>query len=536
VNIYLLNFETPEQLQFSLNCDVSCTDMHNQFVYHLKQSAMKHCKNAEVIHKELAFSKDEVEDVVKRVKVLHKEMFLTKGFCHKIGTNFLKLKRQAEIAQNESSNFVFMDTDMLFTGDIAEAFKYNFDIAFTKRRYKNPINGGMVLGKPGKGGEIYSWWYQIADRFMSDPDLFLQYFPKYLGICQSSIGYMLEQGIETKYKVQYFPCTLYNSTRVGGWEKGIDKDVKCLHFNHRSIREYLVAGIVPEDIKRKDLDRISREYFQYKSIPHKKEIHKFEQSNGYFLNLKNPETFNEKVEYKKYNDRNPLIEYTSDKIKVREYVKEKGLSSILTNVLWEGDRITPADIQKGVLKANHGSGWLTIVDGTRGKNEICDIANRWMDLKYGIEKGEWGYFNISPRLLIEEMPDGVPISKNIKALCFHGEVKYFLYYEFSFDKNIGKTVVARQLYDYNWNLQTVKMAQKDVPIKDIPKPEELSNIIRYSRILSEPFDFVRCDFMQSESGKIFFSELTHYPSSAHFKFSPIGWDRRLGSFWNLSKY
>ena len=531
MNIYLLNFKTPDQMDWPLECGISTSDMHAQFTHHLKQSIAKHCPHAGVIHNELEFTESEVASVFKRVNKLRDDMQLSQGYVHKIGTNFLKLTKQAEIAKQETENFIFMDTDMLLTGDISEAFKENFDIAFTNRNYKNPINGGMVFCRPGAGGEIYQYWMDVADMFLGDAKKLNKYFPQRMGICQSSLAYMLDDGLEVMYEVKYFPCKIYNNTRTDGWKNKIPDGVKCLHWNHKGTREYLVSGkgnlsnIAPENIK-----KISSEYDQYKTIPNGKELAVFEKKLGYKCNLENPKTFNEKIMWKKYNDRDPLITLTCDKLKAREYVANRGYSNLLTNLVWYGKNIKSKHITRGIIKANQSSGRLFVVKKGMKIDNILNTVNKWPDEKYGVSKGEWGYYGVDPMLMMEKMPNDKPMKTNIKGLCFHGDVKYFLYTEYSFEKAGGKSVITGQMYDTKWNLCEVKLSWQD-GVKQVKKPENLDEIIQVCNDLSKPFQFVRVDLMLDDTGRLYFSELTHYPTSGHIKFNPDKWDRKLGDLW-----
>ena len=88
-------------------------------------------------------------------------------------------------------------------------------------------------------------------------------------------------------------------------------------------------------------------------------------NHGKFLNLTNPKTFNEKIQWIKLNDRNPLMTLYADKYEVREIV-EKKIGSHILNELY-GVFKTPDEIdfdslpESFVLKATHGSGWNIIV-------------------------------------------------------------------------------------------------------------------------------------------------------------------------------
>ncbi len=55
-------------------------------------------------------------------------------------------------------------------------------------------------------------------------------------------------------------------------------------------------------------------------------------------------------------------------------------------------------------------------------------------------------------------------------------------------------------------------------------------MLEVSRKLSAGFDFLRVD-LYSNHGRIVFGELTNYPNGAAYKFEPLMYDMRFGSYW-----
>ena len=105
----------------------------------------------------------------------------------------------------------------------------------------------------------------------------------------------------------------------------------------------------------------------------------FRLKQGYKLNLKNPKTFNEKIQWIKLNDRNPLMPKCVDKFTVREYVESKGCGSILNELLWEG--FNPEDIpydklpDKFVIKVTHGS-TFNVICTDKSKLDVEDTTKK----------------------------------------------------------------------------------------------------------------------------------------------------------------
>ena len=96
---------------------------------------------------------------------------------------------------------------------------------------------------------------------------------------------------------------------------------------------------------------------------------------GYKLDLENPKTYNEKLQWIKLYDKNPLMPKCCDKYTVREYVEQKGCGEILNNLIWEG--FNPEDIpfdklpKKCVIKVTHGSTFNIICTSY---DSICKLS------------------------------------------------------------------------------------------------------------------------------------------------------------------
>ena len=118
---------------------------------------------------------------------------------------------------------------------------------------------------------------------------------------------------------------------------------------------------------------------------------------GYKLNLKNPRTYNEKLQWIKLYDKNPLMPKCCDKYAVREYIEEKGYGSILNNLIWEG--FNPEDIpfddlpDKFVLKVTHGSTFNIICQDKSklDREDVIKNCKKWLKAKFLPCYGEWFY-------------------------------------------------------------------------------------------------------------------------------------------------
>jgi len=192
------------------------------------------------------------------------------------------------------------------------------------------------------------------------------------------------------------------------------------------------------------------------------------------LNLENPKTYTEKLQWLKLNYKNKLLPICADKYEVRQFVKKCGYENILTKLLWEGynpDDIPFKDLPgQFVIKVTHGSGMNIIC---KNKNEL-NISKTIRTLKRRLKEkylpcyGEWFYGVIKPRIIIEEyLDDGTgKVPKDYKIFCFHGEPKYIAVHVDRFINN------RRKMYDVEWKPFLITARYVDHSIH-IEKPKEL---------------------------------------------------------------
>ncbi len=261
---------------------------------------------------------------------------------------------------------------------------------------------------------------------------------------------------------------------------------------------------------------------------------RFKKIHSYELNLKNPKTFSEKIQYRKLRERNILYTLCADKHKVREYVEEKIGGDYLIPLYGVFDRVTEEDINKlpksFVIKANHGSGWLDIVfDKT--KIDIFELilkCNGWMGMNSYYKTGEVHYRDIPPKIIVEELiTENGRIPKDYKLHCFNNKKGFECVIAVVTDRDEDQKI---SYYDVHWNLLDLKYRYKNAEL--IEKPENLDEIIKLSKKLSEDFNYVRVD-LYSVNNKIYFGELTFTPSNGYGKINPYEWDLKLGEKWEL---
>lgn len=245
----------------------------------------------------------------------------------------------------------------------------------------------------------------------------------------------------------------------------------------------------------------------------------FKERLGYKLNLKNPITFNEKIQWLKLNDyyNNELITICADKYKVREYVKKCGCEEILIGLIGAYDSFEEIDWsnlpEKFAMKCNHGCGYNLICTDKRKLDyfQVKDMIDTWMKEDYWRKRAEVNYKYIPKKIVVEEYISsglgGLP--DDYKFYCFNGCVKYILVCR-------ERTKKHAKYYFMNpeWNLLPYSKDSLDKIGREdfsIPKPKLLDKAIKYAENLSKSFPFVRTDLYLLDD-KILFGELTFTPA------------------------
>lgn len=248
------------------------------------------------------------------------------------------------------------------------------------------------------------------------------------------------------------------------------------------------------------------------------------------LNLEDPQSFNEKIQWMKLNDSTPLKGQLSDKLLVRDYVEERVGDQVLLPVLGIWDN--PEDIdfdalpEKFALKASHGSGFNIIVtDKSRiNRKEIIEKLKFWLSLDFSYDAFEMHYQYNHPRVFAEPYLDGFESGDLIDYKVFHFNNGPDII-EVMRDRSSGRLKVA--YYDENW--EPVDLHRNDQPRTfDCPRPHFLQEMLDYSAKLAEEFSFVRVDWYETNN-KLYFGEMTFTPAAGIFKFEDEKYDRWLGS-------
>lgn len=251
------------------------------------------------------------------------------------------------------------------------------------------------------------------------------------------------------------------------------------------------------------------------------------------LEVNNPCTFNEKLQWLKLYDRRPEYTKMVDKYRVKNYVGKIIGDDFIIPTLAVWDRFEDIDFDKlpnhFVLKCTHDSGGVVIC---RDKNKF-KIKEAEKKIKKHLKRNyywggrEWPYKNVKPRIIAEQYLDSVDGLVDYKLMCFNGEVKCL----FVCTRRLSKEGLRVTFYDLDWNIMpfTRKYPKEEIPMQ---KPYSLDKMVKAAQKISSGYPFMRVDFYEIDK-KPLFGEITLYPGSGMEPFSPKEWDYTLGSWINL---
>lgn len=250
------------------------------------------------------------------------------------------------------------------------------------------------------------------------------------------------------------------------------------------------------------------------------------------LNLKNPKTFNEKLQWLKLYDRNPIYTQMVDKYEVRDYIKKIIGEEYLIPLLGVWNSFDEIDFSKlpnqFVLKCTHDSGGIRICKdkNTFDFEEAKIFFAKRLKVNYFYASREWPYKNVKPRIIAEKyMTNDDTELADYKVHNFNGIPKFILVCKDRFlDKGLSEDF-------FNCGWKHLDLKRPDIPNsdEDIEKPESLKEMLELSEKLSKNITFVRTDFYEI-NGKLYFGEITFYPASGFEGFEPDEWDSTLGKW------
>lgn len=255
---------------------------------------------------------------------------------------------------------------------------------------------------------------------------------------------------------------------------------------------------------------------------------------GKNLNLTNPQTFNEKIQWLKLYDRNPYYSKLVDKYEVKKIVSDKIGEEYVIPTLGVWDDFNQINFDElpnqFVLKCTHDSGGIVIVKDKTVFNKKCakEKIDKCLNRNFYYPGREWPYKNVKPRIIAEPyLTDETNTDlKDYKIFTFNGIPKFI---QVDFDRFTNH---KRNLYSTDWEFLNAEIEYKSNENYIIPKPEKLDEMLELSKKLSSGMCHARIDFYYV-NGKILFGEITLYHGSGLERISPSSFEKKISSFIQL---
>lgn len=263
---------------------------------------------------------------------------------------------------------------------------------------------------------------------------------------------------------------------------------------------------------------------------------------GKYLNFKKPVTFCEKIQWLKLYNRNPQFTIMADKYAVKQFVAEKIGERYVVPTIGVWDR--PSEINwdflpnEFVLKSNCGGGNNGVVictdkDSLNKDEAISKLEKSYKQSLYKVHR-EWPYKNIKRKIIAEELlkeyvnGERVNDLSDYKFYCFNGEPQYCQVIR---GRSTKETI---DFYDLDWkHMPFVGLNPKVYNgTTMVPKPSCLDEMLCICKKLCHNIPFLRIDLYLIQ-GKIYFGEITFFPSSGFGRFAPEEWDKKLGDLIQL---
>lgn len=256
---------------------------------------------------------------------------------------------------------------------------------------------------------------------------------------------------------------------------------------------------------------------------------------GKKLNLKNPTTFGEKLQWLKLHDHNPIYHTMVDKYAVKKYISNVLGSEYVIPLLGVWDKAADIEWDKlpdqFVIKATHcGGGGAVFICKDKSSFDKEKVSSRLQLLLDKIDlyerNGEWAYKGIPHRIIAEKyMEDTNGQLNDYKILCFNGDPQIIIVDADRYIKH------KRNFYDRQWNIIPIESDCEPIG-ESVGKPGNLNEMLGIARKLSKGIPFVRVD-LYSVKGTVYFGELTFYPWGGFISFKPDKYNDELGALIQL---
>jgi len=235
---------------------------------------------------------------------------------------------------------------------------------------------------------------------------------------------------------------------------------------------------------------------------------------GRFPNLVHCRDFNDRIQWLKLFDQDREIVRCSDKLAVRERVKEKLGYEYLAKVYQADSQFSEirfSDLpEKFVIKTNHDSGTVQVV-----RDKSCldiEVARSRFDQAlqraYGWSNGEWAYAYVKPKVFAEEFlgdPSSSVTPPDYKFHCCNGKVKWLQYI---YDRG---SATKECIVNADGVVTSIHFDQNMIYSEEFRRPANWLELCRIAEALASGFKYARIDLFNLPGGRIVCGEMTFYP-------------------------
>ncbi len=262
---------------------------------------------------------------------------------------------------------------------------------------------------------------------------------------------------------------------------------------------------------------------------------KFRLVMGEKLNLRNPQTFNEKLQWLKLYNRKDIYTTMVDKIKAKEYIANTVGEQYLIPTIGVYDNVDNINFDnlpnQFVIKCNHNSGLGMYICKDKSKLDVKKVKKelkKGLSQNYYLTSREWPYKNVQRRIIIEQFltEQNSECLTDYKFFCFNGIPKIMY---------ISKDFAEKPTTDFfDMNFKYLKIKMKDDNSKVIPsKPEKFDEMKKIAKKLSRNIPFLRVD-MYYINNNIYIGELTFFHNSGMVRISPKEYEKILGDYIDIT--
>lgn len=258
------------------------------------------------------------------------------------------------------------------------------------------------------------------------------------------------------------------------------------------------------------------------------------------LDLRNPKSLNEKLQWLKLNNRKHKYTVMADKYLAREFIKmeltqngfKENLDFYFPKLIGVWNQVDEIDFgtlpEKFVLKCNHDNGVVFCRDKERfNVDEAKSFLEFHINLPYYKKNREWPYKDITRRIICEELlepSDGTEFV-DYKFYAYGGEIRYFMY-------SLGEKTNHCRNHKFDINGNSIDYLFKDNPTVDLSEvnlPSNLNLMVKMANVLCEDEPHVRID-MYNIDGRIYMGEITFYSGGGFINIQNKEYSDKLASY------